>query len=241
MLSLAQSGLAAGKLTVFAAASLTNALQDIAPLYQRRTGVPVVLSLGASSTLAQQIDAGAPAAVFISADQKWMDYLQERNRIDPATRRDLLGNRLVLVAPRSRPFSAKLEKGFDLPRAFSGKLCTGDPAHVPVGLYAKAALERLGWWQSLAPRIVGTADVRGALAFVERGECGAGIVYETDARISRQVLIVAAFPPGSYPPVTYPVAAVRPAGREAESFLDFLSSPEARAVFERYGFTVLGR
>jgi len=224
---------------VFAAASLTNALNDIAVQWQR-TGHPAPsLAYGASSALAKQIEAGAPADVFASADLKWMDYVDQRGRVDHASRDNLLGNTLVLIAPKGHRFRARMQPDFRIADAFSGKLCTGEPGVVPVGTYAKEALEKLGWWPSLQSRIVGTDDVRTALTFVERGECGAGIVYATDARISDKVEVVATFPADSHAPIVYPFALVTNARPEATAFLRYLRSAQAMAIFQRHGFTAL--
>lgn len=224
---------------VFAAASLTNALEEIATQWQR-TGHPrPVLAFGASSTLAKQIEAGAPADLFASADRRWMDYLDGRNRIGRDSRVEMLGNTLVLIAPKGRRFDAKMQPGFPLADAFKGRLCTGEPDVVPVGIYAKQALERLGWWKPLQSRIVGTDDVRTALAFVERGECGAGIVYASDARISRKVDVLATFPASTHAPIVYPFALVKNARPEAVAFLRYLRTAQAAAVFRRHGFSVL--
>ena len=224
---------------VFAAASLTDALNEVAAHWQR-LGHPVPsLAFSASSALAKQIEAGAPADVFASADLKWMDYLDERGRIHHASRVNLLGNTLVLIAPRGKRFAARMEPGFPIAGAFTGKLCTGEPGVVPVGIYAKQSLEKLGWWPALQGRVVGTDDVRTALAFVERGECGAGIVYATDARISGRIETVAAFPPATHAPIVYPFALVANARPEAQAFLRYLRTPQAAAIFRRHGFTVL--
>jgi molybdate transport system substrate-binding protein len=225
---------------VFAAASLTDALNDVATHWQRLGHPAPSLAFSASSALAKQIEAGAPADVYASADLKWMDYLDQRGRIERATRTNLLGNSLVLIAPRGKGFKAKMEPGFRIAEAFAGKLCTGEPGVVPVGIYAKQSLEKMGWWPSLQGRIVGTDDVRTALAFVERGECGAGIVYATDARISGRVETVAAFPPATHAPIVYPFALVANARPEAQAFLRYLRTPQAAAIFKRHGFTVLG-
>lgn len=225
---------------VFAAASLTNALETIAADYEKATGTPILVSLAASSALAKQIESGAPADIFIGADAKWMDYLVQKDLVIAGTRRDLLGNTLTLIAPKGKGFKADLAPGFDLPAAFTGKLCTGDPESVPVGRYAQEALTKLGWWAPLAPRLVGAADVRTALGFVERGECGAGIVYATDAAISDKVEVIATFPEASHAPIVYPLARVkgRPASAAAD-FVNYLSGPQAKAVFEKLGFKVL--
>jgi len=224
---------------VFAAASLTDALNEVATHWRRAGHPQPSLAFGASSTLAKQVEAGAPADVFASADLKWMDYLDQRSRIDHTTRANLLGNTLVLIAPRGKGFKARMEPGFAIADAFAGKLCTGEPGVVPVGIYAKESLEKLGWWSSLQGRIVGTDDVRTALAFVERGECGAGIVYATDARISGAVVTVAAFPAQTHAPIVYPFAAVKNARPETLAFLRFLHTSQAAAIFRRHGFTVL--
>jgi molybdate transport system substrate-binding protein len=225
---------------VFAAASLTNALGDIAAQWQKAGHPAPSLAFGASSTLAKQIDAGAPADLIASADQSWMDYLGNRERIVSASRVDLLGNELVLIVPKDHRFSVTMAANFDLGRSFSGKLCTGEPGVVPVGNYAKQGLEYFGWWAALAGRIVGTDDVRTALVFVERGECPLGIVYATDAAISDKVEILARFPPESHKPIVYPLALVRDARPGAQAFLDFLKgSPEAAAIFQHYGFSRL--
>lgn len=228
----------AGDVTLYAAASLTNALKDLAASYQAtHPGTVIRTSFAASSTLAKQIEAGAPADLFASADKKWMDYLAGRKLIALPSRRDLLGNTLVLIAPSSQPMTVAMDKG-KLP-AFTGKLCMGDPASVPAGLYGRQALASLDWWGALATRVVATEDVRSALAFVERGECPLGIVYETDARLSRQVMIAGRFPAGSHEPVVYPFALLPRASAAARDFYRYLQGPEARAVLTRYGFTVL--
>ena len=232
------------KVTVYAAASLTNAIGEVAAQYEKAKGVKVVSSFAASSALAKQIENGAPADVFISADSKWMNYLQDKNKIDKASRRDLLGNHLVLIAPKGQSFKVEMDKSFDFAKAFDGKLCTGDLESVPAGIYTKQALTALGWWSAIKSRIVGTQDVRASLAFVERGECAAGIVYETDAKLSSNSDTVAIFPDSSHDPIVYPVAAVvgnqGPAQGIAKDFIEYLASPEASAIFTRYGFSLAG-
>jgi molybdate transport system substrate-binding protein len=223
---------------VFAAASLTNVLSDIAAQWKKAGHPNPSLAFAASSVLAKQIDSGAPADVFASADLTWMDFLDDHGRIVKDSRVNLLGNRLVLIAPKGKPVVVEMKAGFDLAAAFSGKLCTGEPGVVPVGIYAKQSLENLGWWQSLQGRIVGTDDVRTALAFVERGECPLGIVYATDAAISDRVEVLASFPEPSHGPIVYPFALVKGGRPDARAFLDYLkTSPEAAAVYQRYGFT----
>jgi molybdate transport system substrate-binding protein len=243
-LCLAWAGLTAHARTeqpvrVFAAASLTNALDDIATAWAAQAHPRPRLAFGASSTLARQIDAGAPVDLFVSADERWMDYLVERRRVEPASRRDVVGNTLVLVAPRDRVFAVELRRGFAFDRAFDGRLCIAEPAAVPAGRYAREALESLGFWSAVAKRVVSADDVRAALAFVERGECAAGIVYATDAAVSRRVAIVARFPAGSHRPIVYPAALVSGGSADARAFLDFVqTAPAARRTFERYGFVV---
>lgn len=226
------------KVTVFAAASLTNVISEIAASYEKERGIKVAGSYAGSATLAKQIENGAPADVFISADTKWMDYLQDKKRIEPETRRDLLRNRLVIIAPKGRGFKVNAEKGFDFSKAFDGRLCTGDLEAVPAGMYAKQSLISLGWWDAIKTRIVGTQDVRAALAFVERGECAAGIVYETDTRVSNKVELVATLPEDTHKLIVYP-AAVITGSQQGRAFVDYLVSPEAGAIFTRHGFNVI--
>lgn len=229
----------AADVTVYAAASLSNAIKDISASWKAaHKNDEVKCSFAASSTLAKQIEAGAPAEIFASADLKWMDYLEQRNLVDKASRRSLLGNTLVLIAPAEKPRTINVQKGAVLPE-FSGKLCMGEPGSVPAGIYGKQALQNLGWWSGVEKRVVATEDVRTALAFVERAECPLGIVYETDAKVSSKVVIAGRFPAGSHDPVLYPVALLPKASASARNFFSYLQSPEAAAVFQRYGFTVL--
>lgn len=233
---------AEGGVTVFAAASLTNALNDIGKLFSKKTGYAFTPAYLSSSTLARQIENGAPANVFLSADEKWMDYLAKRKLIDPATRSNLLGNRLVLIAPsRSKIGKVDIKPGFDLKGLLSGgKLSMGDPAHVPAGIYAKQALESLGVWKTVKDSVARASDVRSALVLVERGEAPLGIVYATDAAITKKVRIVAVFPTATHPPIVYPAALV--CGHEtpaATSFLKFLKTDAARAIFKHYGFSAI--
>jgi molybdate transport system substrate-binding protein len=225
--------------TVFAAASLTDAMKDVAALWQQ-AGHPVPhLSFGASSTLARQIEQGAPANLFASADTKWMDYLAERNLIAPGTRQDLLSNALVLIAPADHPQHVTIGPNTDFAALLgsSGRIATGDPAHVPVGLYAKQALTHLGKWDALATRIAATEDVRAALLLVERGEAPLGIVYATDAAVAPKVMVAGVFPPSSHDPVVYPFAVIKSGDTpEARALLAFLAGPQARAVFAKRGF-----
>ena len=226
---------------VFAAASTTNALDEIAVLFSAKGLGTVKASYASSSVLAKQIEQGAPADVFISADRQWADYLGTRGLIDPASRIDLLGNNLVLVAPADAKVPAvKIEKGFDFAALLGdGRLSTGDPDHVPVGLYAKQAFETLGQWQAVEPKLARADSVRSALAFVERGEAPYGIVYATDAAIAKKVKVVAVFPSLLHDPVVYPAALVT--GRTnptAKTYFDFLKSTAAKEVFVKYGFKV---
>ncbi len=226
--------------TVFAAASLTDAMKDVAVAWQKQGHPSPAYSFGASSTLARQIEQGAPAALFASADEKWMDYLAARNLIVPDTRRDLLSNKLVLIVPSGHPQHVTIGPNFDLAALLGadGTLTTGDPAHVPVGLYAKQALEKLGVWSIAEAHMAPAADVRGALLLVERGEAAAGIVYATDAAVSKGVMVAGVFPDSSHDPITYPFAIVKANDTpEARALLTFMEGPEARAIFAQRGFS----
>lgn len=227
-------------IVVFAAASLTDALQELGAAYGKSTGHAVKFSFAASSALARQIESGAPADVFFSADIDWMDYLQMRKLIQAESRRDLLANRLVLIAPAGSTIALKIAPHFALADALGkSRLATGDPDSVPVGRYARAALTRLGVWDSVADRLVRAENVRAALAFVERGEVPLGIVYETDALVDKGVRVVDTFPAGTHPPITYPIALTAGAKSGARQFADYLRTPSAGAVFVRYGFVPL--
>jgi molybdate transport system substrate-binding protein len=232
---------AAETLTVFAAASLKNALDDVDAAYAKAGGDKVVASYAASSALAKQIEQGAPADVFISADLDWMDYAHDKRLITDDTRVDLLGNRLVLIAPKNSPLNdVTIGPGFDLAAlAGDGRLVTGDVRAVPVGRYAKAALEKLGAWDKVAPKMAMAENVRAALALVSRGEAPLGIVYETDAKIEPSVKIVGHFPTDSHAAIVYPAAATVTAKPDVARYLAFLRSADAKAIFERYGFTFL--
>ncbi len=227
--------------TVFAAASTGDAIGEVAALYEKRTGTKVTGSFAASSGLARQIQHGAPADVFISANETWMDALAADGLIVAETRADLLGNDLVLVAPAADDRrTVDIGPGLPLVEMLGeGRLAVGDPDHVPAGQYARKALESLGLWQAAAPRLARTNDARGALALVARGEAPYGIVYASDAAASAAVEVVGTFPEGSHPPIAYPAAVV--AGRDtaaARGFLDFLKTPDAKSVFSRHGFRV---
>lgn len=240
-LLLASFAARAEDLTVFAAASLTDALKEISAKWTATGHLPTRLSFAASSALARQIEQGAPANVFASADQKWMDYLADKGMIVPDTRKNLLGNDLVLVAPADKHLQVTIKPGFDLVDLLgaNGRLATGDPAHVPVGLYAKQALTKLGLWSQIEPRLARTEDVRAALLLVERGEAPLGIVYSTDANASKSVAVAGVFPADTHDPVTYPFAVTKAGDTpEARAFLQFLSGPQAQAVFVARGFKV---
>lgn len=227
-------------LTVFAAASLKEALDEAAAAYRKQTGVPVRVSYAASSALARQIEQGAPADVFFSADLEWMDYLQQRNRLDVATRRSLLGNRLVLIAPRASKAQVDLRRPATLLAALGdGRLAVGQTRTVPAGKYAKASLESLSLWNGVRPRLAESESVRAALMLVARGETPLGIVYASDAKAEPGVRVVATFPEDSHPPIVYPVAALRGArAAQATRFVQWLASPAADALFTKRGFTV---
>lgn len=225
-------------LTVFAAASLTNALQDLGDAFTKDSSIPVRFSFAASSTLARQIENGSRADLFFAADLEWMDYLQARNLIQAATRHDVLGNQLVLIAPLSSKISLKIAPHFALAAAVgSGRLATGDPDSVPVGRYAHEALANLGVWDQVAQRLVRTDSVRSALAFVDRGEAELGIVYRTDAMVDKNVRVVDTFPADSHMPIVYPAALTAGAGADAAKFLAYVRGPAGDLTFKHYGFT----
>lgn len=242
----AQSGGATGATrgpVVFAAASLREALDDVAVVFEQQQGIRIVRAYAASSALARQIEAGAPADVFLSADLEWMDYLAARKLVDPATRTNLLGNRLVVIAPVAYGVRVEPAVAADYAGALGrdGRLAIGDPAHVPAGKYAKAALERLRVWPGLETRLARTENVRVALALVARGEAPLGIVYRTDAAAEPKVRVVATLPPESHPPIVYPVAMVASSRHpSARTWYAFLRRAPAQAVFERHGFAAAG-
>ena len=242
LILLAPARLAAQEtIVVFAAASLKNAIDDINAAFSKQAGLKVAASYAASSALARQIEQGAPADIFISADRDWMDHAEQKQLIRPDTRADLLGNRLVLIAHKNAKISEiAIGENFDIAAlAGDGRIAIGDTRAVPAGKYAKQALEKLGAWAKAAPKLAMTENVRAALAFVARGEAPLGIVYETDARIEPQVKIIGRFPESSHAPIVYPVAMTMRATLSAISYLDFLRSNDARAIFEKYGFSVL--
>jgi molybdate transport system substrate-binding protein len=229
-------------LTTFAAASMKNAVDDIDAAFSKANpDIKVVASYAASSALAKQIESGAPADLFASADLDWMDYVAKKSLIKNNTRSNLLGNRLVLIAPKdSKIDNVTIGQGFDLAKlAGDGRIATGDVKAVPVGKYAKQALEKLGSWQAAEPKFAMAENVRAALTLVGRGEAVLGIVYETDAKVEPNVKIVGKFPEDSHPPIIYPVALTKDAKPEAAKYLAFMRSNEAKAIFEKYGFTVL--
>ncbi|WP_181707155.1 molybdate ABC transporter substrate-binding protein [Chthonobacter rhizosphaerae] len=227
--------------TVFAAASLKTVLDDLATVFQDKTGTEVTASYAASSALAKQIEQGAPADVFISADLAWMDYLTERSLIRTETRSNLIGNSLVLVTAKDSPVTLTIEDGFDLSGALAGgRLAVGEVTAVPAGKYAKAALEALGAWDAVSGSLAEAENVRVALLLVSRGEAALGIVYATDAAADPGVMVVDTFPADSHPPIVYPVAVTAEADSPAAAaYVDFLAGPEAQAAFEAAGFSVL--
>jgi molybdate transport system substrate-binding protein len=224
---------------VFAAASLKESLDAATNEWSARSGQKVLVSYAASNALARQIEQGAPADVYISADEKWMDYLAKANAIVPETRKDLLSNALVLIVPKDRALTVTIGPNLDLNALLGpdGRVATGDPAHVPVGIYAKQALTKLGLWSKVEPRLARAEDVRGALLLVERGEAPAGIVYATDAAVAPGVVIAGTFPENSHDRITYPFAVVRTGDTpEARALMAYLAGPDARAIFVRRGF-----
>ena len=228
-------------LTVFAAASTTNAVSEISDIFNRRHHLSVLPSFASSSTLAKQIENGAPADIYISASMAWMDYLEKEQMIEKGTRIDLLGNRIVLIVPTdSNVVKVQITQNFNLLNIIGdGRISMGDPDHVPAGIYARQALDTFGVWTTTKNHVAPSKDVRAALTLVERGESPIGLVYATDAAMADKVRVVATFPQTSHPPIIYPVAVV--AGKRSpatDRFMALLRSPEARAVFVKFGFTV---
>ena len=227
-------------ITVFAAASLSDVLQELGDGFTKETSVPVRFSFAASSALARQIENGAPADVFFSADLEWMDYLQTRKLVQRNTRHNVLGNRLVLIAPADGKTKLKIEPGFALAAALGKKrLATGDPDSVPVGRYARDALTALGVWNDVADRIVRADSVRSALVLVDRDEAPLGIVYETDAMVDKQVRVLDVFPENSHLPIVYPLALTSAAKADAARFVTYIRGPAGEAAFKAHGFTFL--
>lgn len=228
-------------ITVFAAASMKNALDEVDAAYTAKTGIKFSVSYAASSVLARQIEQGAPADVFVSADTDWMDYATSKKTINEPTRVNLLGNSIVLIAPKDSEIdNVTIAQGFDLAKlAGDGKIATGDVKSVPAGKYAKAALEKLGAWQAAEPKFAMAESVRAALTLVARGEAALGIVYSTDAKIGPGVKIVGTFPAESHPAIIYPVAATMNAKDGTNDYLAFLRSSAAKTILEKYGFRFL--
>lgn len=223
--------------TIYAAASLSSAIEELRTTANRQ-GQNWRFSFGGSSSLARQIEQGAPADIYLSANIRWMNYLEEQDLVEPGTRRDFLGNELVIVAPKRERIAVHPEKGFDFAGSFEGRLALADPDHVPAGIYAKEALKTLGWWGALANRLAPAPDVRAALVFVERGECSAGIVYATDAVVNPNLIAVAHLPPQSHAPIVYPIAIVRDRSTaDVQAAYDLLTSQTS--TFTRHGFSVL--
>ena len=241
LLSLAQGEIAVAAPVapvVLAAASLQESLTEAADAYAKHGHPKPVISFASSSALAKQVEAGAPADLFLSADEPWMDALAEKNLIKKDTRKSFLSNRLVLVAPASNPLKIRIAPGFPLAKALGdSRLAMGEPNSVPAGKYGKAALTRLGVWNAIEPKVAGAENVRAALQLVGRGEARAGIVYETDAKASKDVVVAGVFPESSHPPITYPVAILASSQNpEAVSFRAFLLSSAGKAIFHKYGF-----
>jgi molybdate transport system substrate-binding protein len=222
---------------VFAAASLTDVLEEADRTFSGLSHISITSSYAASSVLAKQIEAGARADVFLPADREWMDYLQTRHLLREGTRVDLVGNSLVLIAPADSPVQLSIAPQFPLLQALNGgRLATADPDAVPAGIYARAALTYLGVWAAVEPHLARAENVRAALAFVARAEAPLGIVYGTDARAEKRVRVVGAFPQDSHPPIVYPVAATQRAQPQAARYLEFLQGEAAHEIFARYGF-----
>ena len=239
-LSVTFSSTYAGTVKIYAAASLSNALNDIKKLYAKQhPKTDVVAVFGASSALAKQIEAGASSDLFFSADLDWMNYLIKKQFIHHNRAKPVLFNQLVVISPKNLNIAFKPQPNFNFAQAFKGHLCTGQMESVPAGKYAKQSLIKLNWLAQLKGRIVGTDDVRSAVAFVERGECEVGIVYKTDAFISQKVKIIGAFPADSHHPIIYPIALTKQGEKNAEAiqFEQFVkSSPQAKSIFQKYGF-----
>lgn len=225
---------------VLAAASLQEAMSDAARVWAARKHPQPVLSFAGSSALARQIEAGAPADLFVSADEEWMDYVAAKGLLKPGTRAQFLRNQLVLVAPANSRVTLRIARNFPLARALGGgRLAMADPLAVPAGKYGRQALTNLGVWASVQSRIAPAENVRAALLLVERGEVPFGIVYATDARASTKVRIIGTFPPASHTPITYPIATLKTSkNQEAEAFRRFLLSRDGKAIFARRGFAV---
>lgn len=226
-------------ITVFAASSATDVLNDLAKKYEANHQVKVRFSFAASSVLARQIEQDAPCDLFLSADQKWMGYLAEKHKIQAESRKDIVGNRLVIVTPANKKVTVNMAKGYDLAGAFAGRLALGDPEHVPAGAYAKEALQSMGWWEALKSRLAPAENVRAALKLVELGEVDMGIVYLSDAKSSSKVAVAGEFPARAHAPIRYPAALCVTAGPAAKAFLEFLAGKDAAPVWTAAGFVSL--
>lgn len=227
----------ADKVLVYAAASTTNAVNEAIKSYHlKHPETQIKVSFASSSTLAKQIEMGAPAHIYISANPTWMDYLQKKDFIKNKSRTNLLSNQLVLISPKGKRFEVEMTAGFNFSEKIKGKICLGDPDHVPVGIYAKQAMVSLGWWEQIKTQVVGNKDVRAALVLVELGECAAGIVYSTDTKVSDKIDLIARFPAENHAPIVYPIAALNTASKSALDFLNYLKSPEASSLFNKHGF-----
>lgn len=225
---------------VFGAASLTNVLQELGDGFTKQSSIPVKFSFAASSALARQIEGGAPADVIFAADLEWMDYLETRSMIRRESRHDVVGNRLVLIAPADSTLVLKIEPRFKLAAALGkGRLATGDPDAVPVGRYAQAALTQLGVWSEVSDRLVRADNVRAAMAFVGRGEVPLGIVYATDALVDKKVRVIDTFPEDTHAPIVYPIALTVVAKADASKFIAYVRGPAGDLVFKAYGFSTL--
>jgi molybdate transport system substrate-binding protein len=227
------------KIRIFAAASLTDVMNVLARQYSQQTKVQVVPVYGGSGTLAKQLEQGAPGDMFISADEKWIQYLKDKQLLQTTTVRAWLSNRLVMIAPLSKSFNIKTDAATDINRLAPGYWCTGDTLSVPVGMYAKQALAHLGWWDKLKNRLVSTQDVRATLNLVEHDECDVGIVYASDAQSSSKVKLAGEFPENSHAPIVYPMALLPGASSATMGFYHYLQSAEAKKILAAYGFKPL--
>lgn len=227
------------KIRVFAAASLTDVMNVLVKQYSQQAGVQVVPVYGGSGTLAKQLEQGAPGELFISADEKWMQYLQDKQLVQVPTIKPWLGNRLVMITPQSKPLTIKAVGATDIDQQAPGYWCTGDTLSVPVGIYAKQSLTSLGWWEKLKKRLVSTQDVRATLSLVERDECDVGIVYASDAQSSHKVKVAGEFAESSHVPIVYPMALLPQATAEASAFYRYLQSAETRKLLISFGFKPL--
>jgi molybdate transport system substrate-binding protein len=227
------------KLRIFAAASLTDVMNQLSRQYSQQSGIQVVTVYGGSGTLAKQLEQGAPGDLFISADEKWMQYLKDKQLVQTSTIKPWLGNRLVMITPQHKSLSIKAEASTDIGQQAPGYWCTGDTLSVPVGMYAKQSLTSLGWWDKLKSRLVSTLDVRATLSLVERDECDVGIVYASDAQASSKVRVAGEFAENSHVPIIYPMAVLPQAAAETTAFYRYLLSAEARKVLVANGFKPL--